>query len=54
MSMPLIEEIYALETKLALIDRPDWGPMQRPSSGPVRTYVKRLRQRLSDDPGNPA
>ena len=32
MSMPLIEEIHALETKLNLIDRPDWGPMQRPSS----------------------
>ena len=32
MSMPLVEEIHALETKLALIDRPDWGPMHRPSS----------------------
>ena len=30
--MLLIEEIHALEAKLALIDRPDWGPMHRPSS----------------------
>ena len=32
MSMPLIEEIHALKTKLNLIDRPDWDPMNRPSS----------------------
>ena len=32
MSMPLIEEIHALESKLNLINRPDWGPMHRPSS----------------------
>ena len=32
MSMPLIEELHALKTKLNLIDRPDWGPIHRPSS----------------------
>ena len=32
MSLTLIEEIHALESKLNLIDRPDWGPTHRPSS----------------------
>ena len=32
MSMPFIEEIAALQGKLNLIDGPDWGPLNRPSS----------------------
>ena len=35
MSMPLIEEIHVLKGKLNLIDRPDWGPLHRPSSPAV-------------------
>ena len=32
MSMPFIDEITALQSKLDLIDRPDWGALNRPSS----------------------
>ena len=32
MSMPFIEEIAALQSKLNIIDRPDWGSLNRPSS----------------------
>ncbi len=31
MSMPFIDEITALQSKLNLIDRPDWGALNRPS-----------------------
>ena len=31
-----------------------WGPDKAEDSGPVRNIVKRLRRKLSDDPGNPA
>ena len=31
-----------------------WGQDNSGGSGPVRTYVKRLRQKLRDDPNNPA
>ena len=31
MSMPFIDEITALQSKIDLIDRPDWGAMNRPS-----------------------
>ena len=30
-----------------------WGQDNSGSSGPVRTYVKRLRRKLGDDPDNP-
>ena len=32
MSMPFVEEIAALQSKLNLIDKPDWGPLKRPPS----------------------
>ena len=31
-----------------------WGQDNSSGSGPVRTYVKRLRQKLGDDPNIPA
>ena len=31
-----------------------WGPDKGEDSGPVRNIVRRLRRKLSDDPGNPA
>ena len=31
-----------------------WGQDNSGGSGPVRTYVKRLRRKLGDDPNNPA